>query len=283
MRDLADRSLCAINTATLGFQAPIEAVVDAVAAAGFGGIAPWRREVEGQDVKAIGKRIRDAGLKVTGYCRSTYIPASGRADFLANVETNRRAITDAALLGAESFVMVVGGLPEGSKDIAGARAQVAEASALLLDHGRKAGVRIALEPLHPVYAADRSCLSLLSEALDLCDAIEGQADDPWLGACLDVYHLWWDPNLRRDIARAGMARRIFGFHVCDWLVPTGDVVNDRGMMGDGVIDVKGIRGDVEAAGYVGLVEAEIFSSENWWKRPMDETLRVCAERFAKST
>ena len=280
MRDLADRSLCAINTATLGFQAPIEAVVDAVAAAGFGGIAPWRREVEGQDVKAIGKRIRDAGLKVTGYCRSTYIPASGRADFLANVETNRRAITDAALLGAESFVMVVGGLPEGSKDIAGARAQVAEASALLLDHGRKAGVRIALEPLHPVYAADRSCLSLLSEALDLCDAIEGQADDPWLGACLDVYHLWWDPNLRRDIARAGVAGRIFGFHACDWLVPTNDVLNDRGMMGDGVIDVPMIRGLVEDSGYLGPVEVEIFSSSNWWKRPMDETLRICRERLA---
>ena len=283
MRDLADRSLCAINTATLGFQAPIEAVVEAVARAGFGGIAPWRREVEGQDVRAIGQRIRYAGLKVSGYCRSTYIPAADHASFLANVEANRRAIDDAAALGAASFVMVVGGLPEGSKDMVAARAQVAEASALLLEHGRKAGVRIALEPLHPVYAADRSCLSLLSEALDMCEAVEGEADDPWLGACLDVYHLWWDPNLKRDIARAGRARRILGFHVCDWLVPTSDVVNDRGMMGDGVIDVRGIRRDVEAAGYDGLVEVEIFSTENWWKRPMDETLRVCAARFASST
>ena len=283
MRDLTDRSLCAINTATLGFQAPIEAVVEAVARAGFGGIAPWRREVEGQDVRAISHRIRDAGLKVTGYCRSTYIPAAGHASFLANVEANRRAIDDAAALGAASFVMVVGGLPEGSKDMVAARAQVAEASALLLDHGKQAGVRIALEPLHPVYAADRSCLSLLSEALDLCDAIEGEAEDPWLGACLDVYHLWWDPNLSRDIARAGRSRRIFGFHVCDWLVPTSDVLNDRGMMGDGVIDVRGIRRDVEATGYDGLVEVEIFSTENWWKRPMDETLRVCAARFASST
>ena len=283
MRDLADRSLCAINTATLGFQAPIEAVVEAVARAGFGGIAPWRREVEGHDVRAIGQRIRYAGLKVSGYCRSTYIPAADHASFLANVEANRRAIDDAAALGAASCVMVVGGLPEGSKDIAAARAQVAEASALLLEHGRQAGVRIALEPLHPVYAADRSCLSLLSEALDLCDAIEGEAEDPWLGACLDVYHLWWDPNLSRDIARAGRSRRIFGFHVCDWLVPVRDVLNDRGMMGDGVIDVRGIRRDVEAAGYDGLVEVEIFSTENWWKRPMDETLRVCAARFASST
>jgi sugar phosphate isomerase/epimerase len=283
MRDLSDRSLCAINTATLGFQASIETVVDAVAHAGFGGIAPWRREVEGRDVTAIATRIRDAKLKVTGYCRSTYIPASSRAGFEANVEVNRRAIDDAATLGALSFVMVVGGLPEGSKDILGARAQVAEATARLLEHGREAGVRIALEPLHPVYAADRSCLSLLSEALDLCDAIEGRTDDPWLGACIDVYHVWWDPYLKRDIARAGAAKRIIGFHVCDWLVPTEDVLNDRGMMGDGVIDVPAIRRDIEAVGYTGLVEAEIFSAKNWWKKPIEETLRITGERFATAT
>jgi sugar phosphate isomerase/epimerase len=283
MRDLRDRAFCAINTATLGFQAPIETAIDAIARAGFGGIAPWRREVEGHDVAAISKRIRDAKLQVTGYCRSTYIPASSRAGFAANVEANRRAIDDAATLGASSFVMVVGGLPEGSKDIAGARAQVAEASASLLEHGRKAGVRIALEPLHPVYAADRSCLSLLAEALDLCDAIEGRTDDPWLGACIDVYHVWWDPNLKRDIARAGAAKRIFGFHVCDWLVPTEDVLNDRGMMGDGVIDVRAIRREIEAAGYNGLVEVEIFSAKNWWKKPIEETLRAAAERFATAT
>lgn len=283
MRDLANRRLCAINTATLGFQAPIEEVIEAVARQGFGGIAPWRREVEGGDVAAIARRISEAGLKVTGYCRSTYIPAADRAAFLANVEANRRAIDDAATLGSASFVMVVGGLPDGSKDITAARAQVAEASALLLEHGRKAGVRIALEPLHPVYAADRSCLSLLSEALDMCDGIEGNTVNPWLGVCIDVYHVWWDPNLRRDIARAGKAKRIFGFHVCDWLVPTRDVLNDRGMMGDGVIDVPGIRGDIEAAGYAGLVEVEIFSAENWWKRPIMETLDTCVERFATRT
>ena len=283
VRDLSDRSLCAINTATLGFQAPIAHVIEAIARAGFGGIAPWRREVEGHDVKAIARLIRDAKLDVTGYCRSTYIPAADRGGFLANVEANRRAIDDAATLGASSFVMVVGGLPAGSKNISGARAQVAEASALLLEHGKGAGVRIALEPLHPVYAAERSCLSLLSEALDLCETIEGQTDDPWLGACLDVYHLWWDPNLKRDIARAGAAKRIFGFHVCDWLVPTEDVLNDRGMMGDGIINVRGIRGEAEASGYAGLVEVEIFSAKNWWRRPMAETLSVCAERFATAT
>ena len=283
MRDLRDRSLCAINTATLGFQAPIEAVIEEIARAGFGGIAPWRREIEGHDVRAIAELIRDAGMKVTGYCRSTYIPAADRAGFLANVEANKRAIEDAATLGAHSFVMVVGGLPRGSKDIASARAQVAEASAILLRHGKEVGVRIALEPLHPVYAADRSCLSLLSEALDICESIESDVPDPWLGTCIDVYHVWWDPHLVQEITRAGRVRRIFGFHVCDWLVPTIDVLNDRGMMGDGVIDIPSIRRAIEAAGYDGLVEAEIFSAANWWKRPMEETLRIAAERFATAT
>ena len=281
MRNLAAHpELCAINTATLGFQAPISEAIEAVARAGFGGIAPWRREIEGGDLATIARRIREAGLKVTGYCRSTYIPAADRNGFLANVEANRRALEDAATLGAASFVMVVGGLPPGSKDMAGARAQVRDATAVLLEHGRKVGVRIALEPLHPVYAADRSCLSLLSEALDWCDAIEGDAASPWLGTCIDVYHLWWNPNLARDVAKAGRARRIFGFHVCDWLAPTTDVLNDRGMMGDGVIDVPMIRAAVEGAGYDGFVEVEIFSVANWWKRPMAETLAICRERLA---
>ena len=151
-------------------------------AAGFGGIAPWRREVEGQDVTAIAKRIRDAGLKVTGYCRSTYLPSPTRG-FAANIESNRRAIDDAAILGAQSFVMVVGGLPAGSKDIAAARAQVAEGEAQLLENGKKLGVRIALEPLHPVYTAERSCLTLLSEALDMCHHIEGSVPRAMAG-CL---------------------------------------------------------------------------------------------------
>lgn len=283
-RDLgANPQLCAVNTATLGFQAPIEDVIDAVARGGFGGIAPWRREVEGKDVKAIGRRIRDAGLSVPGYCRSTYIPAADSAGFAANIEDNRRAISDAAVLGAQSFVMVVGGLPPGSKDIAAARSQVAEGTALLLEHGKALGVRIALEPLHPVYAADRSCLSLLSEALDICDKIEGDVAEPWLGTCIDVYHTWWDPSLAFGIAQAGAARRIFGFHVCDWLVPTQDVLNDRGMMGEGVIDVPHIRGLVEGAGYSGHVEVEIFSTRNWWKKPMAETLKVCHERFTTAS
>jgi sugar phosphate isomerase/epimerase len=262
---------CAINTATLGFQAPIGEVIDAIARHGFAGIAPWRREVEGQDVQKIARHIRDAGLTVTGYCRSTYIPAEDVQGFRANIASNIAALEDAAILGAESFVMVVGS----KADLTSARAQVKEATSILLEHGKSIGIKISLEPLHPVYAADRSCLTLLCEALDICDEIEGDVAVPQLGVCVDAYHVWWDPFLARDIERAGKQKRIFNFHVCD-------VLNDRGMMGDGVIDLKALRSMIESAGYKGLVETEIFSSENWWKRPMSETLSVMKERIATS-
>lgn len=284
MRDLSQHfSSCSINTATLGFQAPIAEVIDCVARAGFGMIAPWRREVEGGNVKAISRQIREAELKLSGYCRSTYIPAATAAEFHNNITANLRAMDVAAALSSPVFVMVVGGMPAGSKNLEAARAQVRDGTAEMLAYGRSIGVKLALEPLHPVYAADRSCLTLLSEALDWCDAIEGDSTDPWLGVAIDAYHVWWDPNLPQGIARAGKAKRIFAYHVCDWLVPTLDVLNDRGMMGDGVIDLKAMRDMIEAAGYQGAVETEIFSTTNWWKRPMTETLAVCRERLMSST
>jgi sugar phosphate isomerase/epimerase len=274
MRDLSQNfNVCAINTATFGFQSHIVETIEAVARAGFGGIAPWRHEVEGQDVRLIAKQIRDAGLRVTGYCRSTYIPALTRAEFDLNIRDNYRALDDAALLGAQSFMIVTGTLPQ---DLKSARQQVAEGLALLCEYAKSLGVHIAIEPLHPVYALDRSCINLLSQALDLCTAIG--ADN--LGICIDAYHTWWDPNLARDVARAGRDKRILGFHVCDWLNPTNDILNDRGMMGDGVINLKSIRQMVEDTGYNGFIEVELFSVGNWWKRPLVETLAVLKERFA---
>lgn len=275
--------ICSINTATLGFQAPIGEVIEAVARAGFGMVSPWRRDTKDQDVAAVARHVRDAGLKISGYCRSPYIPAATKERYLANIDENKRAIDDAATLGAPVFIMVVGSLPEGSKDLEGARQQVRQACAELVDHGRQAGVKIGLEPLHPVYAAERSCLTLLSEAIDWCETIEGATADPQIGTIIDCYHVWWDPYLFRDIKRAGQSRRIFGFHICDWLVPTTDVLSDRGMMGDGVIDIPAIRAAIESTGYTGAVEVEIFSAENWWKRPMSETLKVCRERFKTAT
>jgi sugar phosphate isomerase/epimerase len=275
MRNLQGHpELCAINTATFGFQTAIGETVDAIARAGFGGIALWRREVEGLDVLATGKLIRDAQLKVTSYCRSTYLPALTKQEFQKNIEDNYRAIDDAALLGSKSFIIVSGSLPAGSKDLNAAHSQVAEGVALLCAYAAPLGVKISLEPLHPAYANDRSCINLLSHALDICDAIGAQN----LGVCVDTYHCWWDPNLARDISRAGT--RIIDYHVSDWLVPTTDILNDRGMMGDGVIDLKMIRGLVEKAGYNGLIEVELFSAHNWWGRPLAETLAVLKDRFS---
>lgn len=281
MRDLTRRlDLCSINTATLGHQAPIGPMIDAIARAGFGALAPWRRDLEGEEAAAVGRRIRDAGLAVSGYCRSTYLPAATRPERQAAIEDNKRAIDQAAAIGAPCFVFVVGGAPAGSRDLPGARRQVADGVAALLEHGRAAGVRLALEPLHPMYAADRACLNTLAQALDMAEAIEGpSAADPWIGVAADIYHIWWDPALCTQIARAGAAGRLLAYHVCDWLSPTRDMLLDRGMMGDGVVDLKAIRAMVESAGYSGAVEVEIFSAENWWRRPMAEVLAVCAERL----
>jgi sugar phosphate isomerase/epimerase len=282
MRELAGHlELCSINTATLGYQLPVGETIEAIARRGFGALSLWRREVEGEDVAAIARHISDSGLQVASYCRSSYIPALTAEQFEAAHSDNCRALDTAAKLGAGCFVMVVGSLPTGSQDLGRARIQVAEGVTHLLWHAKAVGVRLALEPLHPMYAADRSCLNTLEQALDIADMIEGNVEDPWLGVALDAYHVWWDPKLPEQTARAGRARRIFAHHVSDWLVPTTDFLNDRGMMGDGVIDLKAIRAMVEAASYSGMVEVEIFSAANWWKRPVEDTLAVCAQRLQR--
>lgn len=281
MRNLKDHlDLCAINTATLGHRSDITSVIDDIARAGYGGICPWRRDLQNEDIPSVARRIRDAGLRLTGYCRSTYIPASSKTQFLANIEDNKRAIEDCVELEAPCFVMVVGSLPTGSKDLLDARAQLHNGMAMLLEHAQKVGARLALEPLHPMYAGDRSCLSSLEQALDLAEVLEpAPGPEPTLGIAADVYHIWWDPKLEQQIQRAGRVSRIFGFHVCDWLVPTADMLLDRGMMGDGVIDIPRIRALAEDAGYDGLVEVEIFSEHNWWQRPQSEVLKIAAERL----
>ena len=281
MRDLTNRlDLCSINTATLGHREKISTVIDAVARHGYGAICPWRRDLQDENVAAIARQIRDARLTVSGYCRSTYFPALTRQELEANIADNIKAVTDAATLGAACFVLVVGSLPEGSRDLTAARAQVEDGVSRLLEHAKKVGIRLALEPLHPMYAGDRSCLNTLQQALDLAEKIEPVSlSPPSLGVAVDVYHVWWDPDLAREITRAGKANRLFGYHVCDWLVPTRDLLTDRGMMGDGVIDLRMIRALMESANYNGPVEVEIFSSLDWWKRPMDDVLAMCSERL----
>jgi sugar phosphate isomerase/epimerase len=282
MRDLANLTHCSINTATLGFSKSLSEKVEAVARAGFGHISPWRRECEGHDIKKLAKQIRDSKLQVPGYYRSTFLPAVDETGRRAAIDDNKRAMDDAIILGAEYFPLVVGSMPSGSKHLNDARKQVINALPELLAYGKRNGIKLAIEPLHPVYAADRSCILTTGQALDICDAVEGNVREPSLGVLLDVYHIWWDPALTHEIARAGSQHRIFGFHVNDWLLETKDPLNDRGMMGDGVIDIRGIRGLVEATGYAGPVEVEIFSAQDWWTRSMDDVLRITAARLASA-
>jgi len=271
---------CSINTATLGHRLPLDQTLDLIARAGFGHVAPWRRDLQGQDLRQVRRQLRDCGLKVNAYCRSTYLPAASREAFAAAVADNRRALEEAAELQAACFIMVVGGLPEGSRDLPDARQQVTEGIGLLLEDARRHGVALALEPLHPMYAADRSCLSTLEQALDLCEVLE-PGGYRHLGVAIDAYHCWWDPKLAEQVQRAGQQQRILGLHLSDWLVPTRDLLLDRGMMGDGVIDLRGLRHSVEAAGYQGAIEVEIFSRDHWWQCAPEEVLRTCAERLQR--
>ncbi len=279
MRDLNQhRDALCINTATFGHRRPIEEIIDLCASRQIGAIAPWRRDLAGKDITDISRRIRAAGLKVSGLCRSTYFPQATAQAREAAMQENIQALDIAAELEAACYVLVVGGLPEGSRDMADARQQVKDGVAKLLEHAKKLKVPLAFEPLHPMTAADRSCLSTLEQALDWCEELDPQ-NEGYLGVAVDVYHVWWDPKLQQQIARASANKRVLGFHVCDWLNPTRDLVLDRGMMGDGVIDLPFIRSWVEGGGYRGAVEVEIFSAENWWKRPEEEVLDVCIERL----
>jgi sugar phosphate isomerase/epimerase len=272
MRDLSDDlGLLSINTATLKNWS-LTQVIEGCARAGITAISPWRDKVQECGVERAARLCRDHGMTVTGLCRGGLFTAADAAGRRAALEDNFRAVDEAAALGAVCVVLVAGGLPLGSKDIVGARSQVRDGLAALLPRARAAGVRLALEPLHPMYAADRACVSTLGQANDLCEEF---ADDA-LGVAVDVYHVWWDPDLARQIARAG--KKILAYHVCDWLVPTTDLLLDRGMMGDGVIDLRAVRRMVETTGYRGHCEVEIFSAANWWTRDPAEVLRVCIER-----
>lgn len=282
MRDFStDHSPLALNTATLGHMleghgagwSP-EQVIDACAARGFGGIAFWRREVAGR-AHEIGERVRAAGMRVTGLCRAPFLVGPlAPPTRQAVMDDFRAAIDTAAALGAPVLTVVVGGVIPGSHSLPESLKRVAEIAASAAPVAAEAEVRLALEPLHPVYGGDRSCLVTVRDAIDLCETVA----HPALGIAVDVYHVWWDTSLAAELARAGRDR-ILGYHLCDWLAETRDVLMDRGMMGDGVADLKDLRGAIEDAGYDGPCEVEIFSAANWWTRDPDEVLDVIVERF----
>ena len=266
-----DPAKLSLNTATVREKWNLAQMIEGCARHGIRGISPWRDQVAAMGLKEAARAIKANGLTVTGLCRGGFFTAK---DWL---DDNRRAIEEAHTLGAQCLVLVVGGLPEGSKDLVRARERVQECISIVLPEARNAGISLAIEPLHPMQAAERACVNTLEQALDICDAL-----GDGIGVAVDVYHVWWDPKLEQQIARAGK-KRILAYHICDWLVPTRDLLNDRGMMGDGVIDLPRIRRWVESAGYAGFHEVEIFSTLDWWKRDPDEVLRTCKERHRRSS
>jgi len=287
MRDFSrNHELLSINTATVrkqrGMEQPLTDILEACARHGIRAISPWRDQVEASGLATISRLIRTQGLRLSGYCRGGMFPAADAAGLAAARDDNRRAVDEACALNAACLVLVVGGLPgaltgdAAHKDIALSRRQVFDGIADLLDYARAQKMPLAIEPLHPMYAAERACINTMEQALDVCDALD-PARSGALGVAVDVYHVWWDPKLEQQIARAGI-ERLLAFHVCDWLTPTNDMLNDRGMMGDGVIDISKIRGWVEAQGFAGYSEVEIFSAANWWLRDTDSVLRTCIER-----
>ena len=276
-----DPAKLSLNTATTRGRWGLSQAIDGCARHGIRGISPWRDQLADMGVDAAARAIRANDLTVTGLCRGGMFPAVDEAGRRRAIEDNLRAIDEAHALQAQCLVLVVGGMPEGSKDLAGAREQVSAGIAEILPHARAACIPLAIEPLHPMYAADRACINTLAQALDVCDALDAQRSGT-LGVAVDVYHVWWDPALEESLRRAGSGR-LLAYHICDWLVPTTDLLFDRGMMGDGVIDLPRIRGLVEAAGYAGFHEVEIFSRDNWWRRDPDEVLETCKERHARAS
>jgi sugar phosphate isomerase/epimerase len=257
-------------------------IIEACARRNIQAISPWRDQVAAVGLDTVSKLVKAHGLKLSGYCRGGMFPAANAAGIQAADADNRQAVDEACELNATCLVLVVGGLPGAlagqavHKNIQQSRDQVFEGIDKLLAYAKSCNMPLAIEPLHPMYAADRACINTLEHALDVCDKLDPLQTGA-LGVAVDVYHVWWDPKLQQQIERAGQ-KRLLAFHVCDWLTPTRDLLNDRGMMGDGVIDIPKIRGWVEAQGFAGYSEVEIFSTENWWKRDHGEVLETCISR-----
>ncbi len=280
MRDFTvDHSALALNTASLGHNldgagagwSP-ERVIDACAARGYGGIVFWRREIGARAVE-IGNRVRSAGMQVVGLCRTPYLVGREAPRDASDLHA---AIEMAADLGAPVLTIVTGGTEPDSKGVIETQKRLAERVAAIAPVAAAAGVSLALEPLNPMFGGNRTCLFTVADALAVCDRVAA----PNVGIAVDVYHVWWDRSLAASLAAA--RGRVLGYHLCDWLENTGHMLLDRGMMGDGVADLRAIRQAVEDVGdYRGLCEVEVFSAENWWKRDPADVLDVIVDRFRR--
>lgn len=273
-----DLARFSINQMTVK-QLSLPELADACGQLGIVNVGLWREPVQSYGVEATAKLIRDAGLTVTTLCRGGFFTAINPAERTAALADNRRAIDEAATLGTDTLVLVSGGLPAGSKDLHGARERIADALAELGPYAEQHGVRLAIEPLHPMYASDRCVVSTLAQALDIAERFPAHQ----VGVTVDTYHIWWDDNAPAQIARAGASGRIHTFQLADWTTPLPEgVLNGRGQVGDGAIDMREWQRYVEAAGYTGAIEVELFN-DALWARDGREVLAETARRFVENT
>ncbi|OAH12150.1 inosose isomerase [Streptomyces jeddahensis] len=273
---LTDLSRFSINQMTVK-QLTLPELVSACVDLGVPGVGLWREPVQQYGVEAAAKLVRDAGLTVTTLCRGGFLTAIDPVERAEALGDNHAAIDEAATLGTDTLVLVCGGLPAGSKDLHGARERIADALAVLAPYAAERGVRLAIEALHPMYASDRCVVSTLGQALDLAERFPAEQ----VGVTVDTYHIWWDDQAAAQIARAGAAGRIHSFQLADWTTPLPEgVLNGRGQIGDGAIDMREWRGYVEAAGYTGPIEVELFN-DGLWARDGKEVLAETAERFVR--
>ncbi|MGW0597688.1 sugar phosphate isomerase/epimerase family protein [Streptomyces sp. NPDC002776] len=275
MTDLARFS---INQMTVK-QLSMPELVETCGQLGVVNVGLWREPVQAYGLEATAKAVRDAGLTVTTLCRGGFLTAIDAPERARALDDNRRAVEEAATLGTDTLVLVSGGLPAGSKDLRGARERIADALAVLGPYAEDHGVRLAIEPLHPMYAADRCVVSTLAQALDLAERFPAHQ----VGVTVDTYHIWWDDDAPAQIARAGAGGRIHTFQLADWTTPLPEgVLTGRGQIGDGSVDMREWQGYVEAAGYTGAIEVELFN-DGLWARDGREVLAETAARFVAHT
>ncbi|MGW0699209.1 sugar phosphate isomerase/epimerase family protein [Streptomyces sp. NPDC002867] len=257
-------------------QLSLPSLVEACARLGVPAVGLWREPVAAYGLQATAKLVRDAGLTVTSLCRGGFLTAPDPAERTRALDDNRAAIDEAAALGTDTLVLVSGGLPPGSRDLVAARERIADALSALAPYAGERGVRLAIEPLHPMYAADRCVVSTLTQALDLAERFPATQ----VGVVVDTYHIWWDDRAPAEVARAGAQGRIHSFQLADWTTPLpAGVLNGRGQLGDGAIDMREWRERVEATGWTGSIEVELFN-DGLWARDGVEVLEETVARFA---
>lgn len=270
-KSITDLSRLCIHTITTKPWS-IEEAADNYARAGVAGISVWRDTLENRNIRSTGRMLRDTGLTVVSYVRGGFFPAATASERQAAIEDNLKMIDEAVELGAPLIVLVCGAVP--GQPLEDSRAQIKDGISAVLPHAKACGINLGIEPLHPMYADSRSAINTLKQANDMAE----EPASEHLGVVHDIYHLWWDPDLEEETLRCGRNGNLLAFHVCDWKTPTEDLLLDRGLMGEGCIDIKKIRGWVESTGFDSFIEVEIFSN-NYWAMDQDKFLAMIVESY----